>query len=90
MTEPERVRAIEAVQLRLFELEKYRLRLLGQIELFKSQGTKICRRVNCRKAKPVAQFGKDNRYSDGRYPYCNACKSEMVKQRNRAQKKVAA
>jgi len=79
VTEPQRARAIEAVQLRLFELEQKRLRLVSRLEVLKGTGTKRCRQV-CGEVKPVSEFYEDPRYADGYYPYCRDCKSEMGKQ----------
>lgn len=81
MNEAERVKAVEEIQFELFKLERVRLRLLGQIQLFKNTGTKVCRR--CRQERSVKMFYTDTRYKDDHYPWCKLCKNEAVKTRYR-------
>lgn len=92
MNEPERARAIEVIQMELFyrrrELERMAQQLeldfKAKLELVKTSGTKVCRRVECREEKPVSEFYRDDRYSDSRYPYCRDCKQKMNQGRRAA------
>lgn len=91
MNEPQRARAIKVIQLELFERKRELERIAEQIEmdfrarleLVSATGTKICRKVGCRKEKPVSEFYQDDRYADSRYPYCRDCKRKMNREGHR-------
>jgi len=81
MSEQERAEQLKAIQLQLIELKKEYLlqtrRLKRQLTLVANQGLKRCRR--CFEEMHVEQFYEDDRYTDGRYPYCRECKSGKAK-----------
>ena len=80
MTEAERAAALKNVQLELFQLKKeYSLKrreLKRKFLLLHGKGQKRCRK--CKDAMDVEQFYLDNRYADGRYPYCRECQIAKV------------
>jgi hypothetical protein len=90
MNEPERHRAIEALQLEMFsrkrelerEIEQLELDFKAKLELVKSQGTKVCRK--CGEERSIQMFYVDIRYKDDHFPYCKLCKSAMSNARNKA------
>lgn len=89
MTEPERARAIEAVQLQLFELrarvkeiERERVRLRRLKVKLAFQGTKICRK--CREDMDAEQFYRDDSRRDGLSSYCRECKLKTIRARKLA------
>lgn len=78
MNEAERLTKIEEIQLELFELAVERKQMkLALLRLIAGQ-KKTCRK--CREEMEAEQFYVDERYSDGLYPYCRECKSDMAKQ----------
>lgn len=81
VNEAERIRMIDELQYELFDLEERRLYLLGQMQLFKNTGTKVCRK--CNQERSITLFYTDTRYKDDHFPYCKYCKNEDVKARNK-------
>lgn len=99
MSETERAAALKEVQLELFELkrkfqliasEHWKEFRLAKRELVRKQlllfnsGTKSCRK--CNEVMDVEQFYRDDRYADGRRPYCIECDSAGAKERYRRRK----
>lgn len=104
MTEAERLKRLEAVQLELFAISKQQEQLRLKFQDLQKSRAGLTRRVSelrryikrllppatkkCRKcgAELLASefFYPDDRYADGRYPYCKFCKSEMSKGRKAA------
>lgn len=90
MTEQERARAIEAIQLELFcrkrelerQAEQIELDFRARLELVKSQGTKVCRK--CGREKSVKQFYREDRFKDGYNPWCRLCKQQRYQERKNA------
>lgn len=87
MNETERIKKIEELQYELFDLEEKKLYLLGQMQLFKNTGTKVCRK--CKTERPIGMFYTDVRYKDDHRPHCAVCDSAMASARYR-RKKIAA
>lgn len=77
MSETERAEHLKAIQLELFQLKKdYLLKsrqLKRKFKLIQGMGQKRCRK--CREEMDVDQFYVDDRYADGRYPYCRECQT---------------
>lgn len=85
MTEAERAKTIESLQLELFCLKRQLTVVKRTLILVKTRGTKVCR--VCNKERSVKQmFFPDDRYRDGYYPYCRICKA--ARSRMNYEKKV--
>jgi len=48
--------------------------------------SKVCTR--CGRRRPVGQFGRSDRYSDGLRPHCTPCRVEMTREWRHANRKV--
>lgn len=87
MSEAERIQAMQAVQLRLFELAVERKELKQTVIKLLAQHKKRCRRPECAsrgEEMQAEQFYVDERYSDNLYPYCRECKTAMVRAAQKA------
>lgn len=94
MTEPQRAKEIEAIQLRLFELtaqvkeiKQERVRLKRMKARIVMQGVKRCRK--CRDEMDADQFYPAERMRDGLDSYCIECRSTANRARYHERKRAA-
>lgn len=92
MSETERVEALKAIQLELFQLRReYLLRVKDlkarrKFLLLHGRNQKRCRK--CNEMMDAEQFYRDRQFADGLYPWCRECCAKRDKERYKRKRNV--